>query len=196
MTRPDDDEITTDVDPAWVAEIADRHAESQPDWDPEATIGASDDLIERIRQEVAGHSDRIAVATPQPPATPPSDPPPDPSPDPLPDPSPHPAAPLPPPPVADALKWRDDTASTTMRWEPRQRLPSSTPFADAPTITIAPPHGIDRTKLAIAVIVAVALVAVVWLLVRGGGDDPPVPPVTTEITDVVGELDDSVTEDG
>ena len=91
----EDDEITTDVDPAWVAGIRARDARvgifawsggrrsrwrgprddgrvPEPMWDPEATVGVSDGLIERIRQEVrAAPSRPVAAPTPAPPAPPP-----------------------------------------------------------------------------------------------------------------------------
>ena len=91
----EDDEITTDVDPAWVAGIraetrgsasspgaeddeagggdrVDDWSRAEPMWDPEATVGASDGLIERIRQEVrAAPSRPVAAPTPAPPAPPP-----------------------------------------------------------------------------------------------------------------------------
>ena len=213
-----DDEITTDVDPAWIAsiragttEVADAASDHQaddpqpahpqtagtasagagdetddwtsiePPWDPEATVGASSGLIERIRQEMAA-----------PPATPAT-----------------PSAPIVPHRVrADrvstdrvstdrpstdrvAAGGRDAErrvrpgagadVSTTVRWEPRQRL--STPAPVAESVVIAPPAraGIDHTKLAIAIVAAVTLIVIAWLVVgsRGGTESPPVDSVPT-----------------
>src|SRR6187431_208874 len=182
-TFPDgDDEITTDVDPSWVASIraatngsATSHSEEQahpadgddvddwvhaePRWDPEATVGVSDGLIERIRQEVRATPTRpvtsAAPTTRTVPATttattsavPAHDVTPAPSVD---VPPAAPARPAPPPPVleqphpagaatvasvreapaavgapapiAPAGPSVDDLTSTTVRWEPRQRL--------------------------------------------------------------------------
>lgn len=238
-TLPDgDDEITTDVDPSWVASIradtngsATSHSEEQahpadrddvddwvlaePRWDPEATVGVSDGLIERIRQEVRATPTRpvtsAAPTTTTVPATttattsavPAHDV--TPAPSPVDVPSAAPARPAPPPPIleqprpaasatgasvregpaavaapapiAPAGPSVDDLASTTVRWEPRQPLAATAPIAD--TSLIAPPthHGLDKTKVVIALIVAVALVIVVWLVVSSLGSDDPAPSV-------------------
>lgn len=213
--RPDDDEITTDVDPAWIASLradtngsapspgapdaeaggagiggADDEDEAhgwalaEPAWDPEATVGASDGLIERIRQEVRATPARpvtTAAPTPPPPAVRPSPPP-----------SileqPRPAVPVPgtrdradspavETPAPAAAPSVEDLASTTVRWEPRQRLAATAPVTD--TVLVTPPthHGLDRTQVVIALIIAVALVIVVWLVVSSRGSDDPAPPV-------------------
>ncbi len=182
-TRPDgDDDITTDVDPSWVASIradtngsATSHSEEQahpadrddvddwvlaePRWDPEATVGVSDGLIERIRQEVRSTTPTrpVTSAAPTTPTVP--------------------AAVAAPAPIAPAGPSVDDLTSTTVRWEPRQRLAATAPITD--TVLIAPPthHGLDKTKIVIALIVAVALVIVVWLVVSSLGSDDPAPSV-------------------
>ena len=217
----EDDEITTDVDPAWVAGIraetrgsasspaaeddeagggdrVDDWSRAEPMWDPEATVGASDGLIERIRQEVSAAPSRpVAAPTPGPPAPPP------------------PASsassatdraaavPPPPPPIVErpvaavpahestardapsaveipfaaAVPSVDELTSTTVRWEPRQRLAATAPVTETPLITQSTHHVLDRTKIVIALIVAVALVIVVWLVVGSRGSDDPAPPV-------------------
>ncbi len=216
-----DDEITTDVDPAWVASIraetrrsasspgaeddeaggedrVDDWSRAEPMWDPEATVGASDGLIERIRQEVRAAPSR-PVATPAPPAPPPpassassatdhaaaAPPPPPPIVE-------RPAAAAPahgstardapsavaiPGPIAPAVPNVDELTSTTVRWEPRQRLAATAPVTETPLITQSTHHVFDKTKIVIALIVAVALVIVVWLVVSSRGSDSPAPPV-------------------
>jgi hypothetical protein len=71
----------------------------------------------------------------------------------------------------------EEAASTTVRWEPRQRLTMTAPVKDSTAIVDESRHtGLDRTKVAIAVIVAVTVLIVVWLVVRSGGsDDEPAP---------------------
>jgi hypothetical protein len=221
VTRPADDEVTSDVDPEWIAGIRaqvsddrDRHPsdavadradraddgadraddgagasddwlDGEPPWDPEATVGASDGLIDRIRSEL-----HTSVTTPIPAALP--------APRPAPQTSSE-AASLPdtvtaaPPPIAPIMHSTSEADtphgstdapvaasaaavhSTTMRWEPRQRLATSAPVQAPPTVPIGPQTpGLDRTKVAIATIIAIALVLTVWLLVRGddGGSGP------------------------
>jgi len=82
-----------------------------------------------------------------------------------------------PAPIAPAGPSVDDLTSTTVRWEPRQRLAATAPITD--TVLIAPPthHGLDKTKVVIALIVAVALVIVVWLVVSSLGGNDPAPSV-------------------
>jgi hypothetical protein len=239
--RPGDDEITTDVDPAWIASLrADTNGSTsvpaahdaeplgeaedegevddwtlaEPRWDPEATVGASDGLIERIRQEVRATPARPVTTSaptspdvPTGPASPtpaaarrdepfapkaPADPHPGPATPFTPPPSileqPRPAVPLPgaldreiapavEAPAAAAAPSVEDLASTTVRWEPRQRLAATAPITD--TALIAPPthHGLDKTRVVIALIIAVALVTVVWLVVSSRGGDDPAPTV-------------------
>jgi hypothetical protein len=212
VTRPADDEVTSDVDPEWIAglraqvtderpdrsdetidephessDVGDDWLEGEPPWDPEATVGASDGLIERIRGEL-----RTSVPTAIPAAPP----------------APHPATDVAslrdaaappdaaspaPPPIAPIMHSTSDPGrrpdstdrstagsaaagqSTTMRWEPRQRLATSAPIPAPPAMPIGPhTPGLDRTKVAIATIIAIALVLTVWLLVRGddGGGGP------------------------
>jgi len=200
MTDPD--EITTDVDPSWVALIragarppeagpgpdASPAAEPviaepvnaepvnaggdwtdvEPAWDPEATVGVSDGLLERIRQE-------IGTTTPPEPTAVPAAPTPA-----LASPTAAPASPSPGPvppsnPVTTPEPGIEQLASTTVRWEPRQRLTSTAPVTA--TAVIAPPttRGVDRTKVALAAIAALALIVVAWLFIgsRGGDDAPP-----------------------
>ena len=94
---PTDDEVTTDVDPAWIAAIrteldveadatdpgvettgggSDDAAwlDAEPAWDPEATVGVSDGLIERIRSEIATTSPTPTPASGRTAAPPPSPP--------------------------------------------------------------------------------------------------------------------------
>ncbi len=215
-----DDEITTDVDPAWIAsiragttEVADAASDHQaddpqpahpqtagtasagagdetddwtsiePPWDPEATVGASSGLIERIRQEMA--------APPATPATPSAPIVPAPIvPAPI-APAPIESAPIVPAPIesppavatpnAASVPGAGADVSTTVRWEPRQRL--STPAPVTESVVIAPPAraGIDHTKLAIAIVAAVTLIVIAWLVVgsRGGTESPPVDSVPT-----------------
>lgn len=246
----DDDELTTDVDPAWVAAIRAeaehdhtatndeqpslRDAEHPGDWfddtdddeavaddgvddttqrspadvDPEATVGASSDLIARIRSEISVEGDRpsaddtateLAAATDEA-VTPPtvdeghSSPTSPPAPAPIPAPAPAsapastPGPPLPPPVVSqpretppahpdDTRSTADADVSTTVRWEPHQRLSGTAHVADAPLATSEQRHhGVDRTKIAIAAIVAVTVVVLVWLFLRSDGSGEPPPP--------------------
>ena len=135
---------------------SDDWALAEPRWDPEATVGASDGLIERIRQEVRATPAR-PVTTPDEPAGA--------------------ALPAVETPTAATAPSVDDLTSTTVRWEPRQRLAATAPVTD--TVLIAPPthQGLDKTKVVIALIVAVALVIVVWLVVGSRGSDDPAPTV-------------------
>ena len=185
MNESADDEVTSDVDPAWIAairaqvteerrrdssddaidehpepsEVGDDWLEGEPPWDPEATVGASDGLIERIRGELR------TTASPTPP----------------------PVAPIMQP-IDDAGTTPDSadfptatsastttSQSTTVRWEPTQRLVTAAPVQATPTLPVGP-HlpGLDRTKVTIATIIAIALVLTVWLVVRGndGGGEP------------------------
>ena len=158
-TLPDgDDEITTDVDPSWVASIradtngsATSHSRGQADpadgddvddwvlaeprWDPEATVGVSDGLIERIRQEVRATPTRPvtsaapntttvpATTTATTSAVPAHDVTPAPSVD---VPPAAPARPAPPPPI---LEQPRPAASATGRFRPRgDRPPSERPL--------------------------------------------------------------------
>ena len=182
-TLPDgDDEITTDVDPAWVASIradtngstpspavhdavsvgdgdADDWALAEPSWDPEATVGVSDGLIERIRQEVRSAPVPLTTSAAAPPVSRPS----------------------PPPPILQqprpAVPSVEELASTTVRWEPRQRLTATAPVTETPVIAAPTHHGLDTTKIVIALIAAVALVVVAWLVVGSRGGDDPAPSV-------------------
>lgn len=183
----DPDEITTDVDPSWVASIraGKEPAESgpsaeaspgdeplvaggdwteiEPVWDPEATVGVADGLLERIRQEIGAPAPPPAG----PPAPPVRTPPPTPAPPATPD------APSIPATTPEALV--EQLASTTVRWEPRQRLTATAPVNDTSVIAAPTTPGIDRTKVAIAAIAAMALIVVAWLFIgsRGGDEAPP-----------------------
>ena len=190
---PGDDEITTDVDPAWIAASGptrtDRnfarrarrrsgwrrdggsHDEDEYDWahasqmDPEATVGASDGLIERIHQEVrstpappatTAASRNAATTQPPPPACRPAPP------------SileqPRPATPAleheiadpsvetPPPAAAPSVEdWLPPPCGGTA-----QRPAATAPVTE--TALVPPPtnHVLDRTKVAIGFIIAVA----------------------------------------
>ena len=224
-----DDEVTTDVDPAWIAAIRAEAASVSPDgtspdatstpgtsgaarrpeptdrtgdedwfdddvqWDAEATVGVSSGLIDRIRAEIDNDRGRGVVppspafeppqATEAPaagnvteatPLVPPVVPPP-PSPTP-------PAAPIAAPPTPAPVERPipitagEEAASTTVRWEPRQRLAMTAPVKESAAIVDHSRHtGLDRTKVAIAVIVAVTVLLVVWLVSRAGGSDDPAP---------------------
>ena len=197
-----DDEITTDVDPDWIAALrvgitdpadagpaddepavagttdADDWTNVEPPWDPEATVGASSGLIERIRQEMTTPP---APAPPAPaaPAAPASEGPRQPPP-------PVVAAPAVPPPIApppivppsgDAPASGDRDVSTTVRWEPQQRLSTAAPIAES--AVIAPPTHVrlDHTKLAIAIVAAVTLIVIAWLVLGSRGGNTVSPPV-------------------
>jgi hypothetical protein len=72
--------------------------------------------------------------------------------------------------------------STTVRWEPRQRLSTAAPVAESALITPTTHTGLDHTKLAIAIVAAVTVIVIAWLVVgsRGGGtESPPVDSVPT-----------------
>lgn len=181
--EPDDDEITTDVDPEWIASIragkaepaepgpgggadaiggSDDWALAEPAWDPEATIGASSGLIERIRREIgspAGPAASVVPAAPSGSVT-----------------APRPPTPEAPPPTRQAAPTgaRADV-STTVRWEPRQRLTTAAPVAETAVIAPTTHSGLDHTKLAIAIVAAVTLIVIAWLVVgsRGGGTESP-----------------------
>lgn len=199
---PDPDEITTDVDPSWVAAIrsgsdqptpaspepTDDWTEAEPMWDPEATVGVSDGLIDRIRQELGS-----TAPAPPPPSSPasrapgPTSPAPRaPAAPPAPAASPSPPSSAPPPAMAALSRspippvptsTEHEQVSTTVRWEPRQRLTAAAPVNES--TVIAPTHtpGIDRTKVAIAGIAAIALVVVAWLFLGSRGDDSPPPTI-------------------
>jgi len=234
-----DDEITTDVDTAWVATIraqlagnhstdgdaigddpddrgqddlepADRDQpddnatdgnaadwlESEPAWDPEATVGASSDLIERIRREIGTIPPPAAPAPPPPQPIPvaPRDNADGPTADVAPAVAPTPPVTVPAPadvPTITAGVGVEDAASTTVRWEPRQRLTTAPPITDTAVIAPHTSPGLDRTKVAIAIIVAVALVVIVWLVAGSlGGDDAPAPTVSVPTSDVATTGDD------
>ena len=95
--------------------------------------------------------------------------------------------PIAPPPVVpprsgDVPASGDRDVSTTVRWEPRQRLATAAPIADS--AVIAPPTHprLDHTKLAIAIVAAVTLIVIAWLVFgsRGGNSvSPPVDSVPT-----------------
>lgn len=187
-----------DADDAPDADRADWF-DTELQWDAEATVGVTSGLLDRIRAEIDPHptppvADHDAVdasvpapaiiepdpvAAPPPPAMPtppiaPLDPP-------LPAPAPV-SAPLPVTPAEDA-------ASATVRWEPRQRLAMSAPVKESTAIIDDSRHsGLDRTKIIIAVIVAITVVLVVWLVSRSGGDggDTPPPDGTAPATSVAG----------
>ena len=213
-----DDEITTDVDPAWVAGIRaeTRGSASSPGAEDDEAGGGDrvDDWVAR-RADVGSRSDGRRVRRPDR-----ADPPggagrpvpagrhPDTGPVCAPVSCtvrhrPRGAAPPPPPPIverpvaaapaheptardapsaveipiAPAVPNVDELTSTTVRWEPRQRLAATAPVTETPLITQSTHHVLDRTKIVIALIVAVALVIVVWLVVGSRGSDDPAPPV-------------------
>ena len=191
MTDPD--EITTDVDPSWVASIragarppepgahgdaspaaepifaepavaGGDWTEVEPAWDPEATVGVSDGLLDRIRQEIGTTTPPEPTAAPTSPASP------------TPEPASPTAGPVPPSiPVTTPEPGVEQLASTTVRWEPRQRLTATAPVNETAVIAAPTTSGIDRTKVAIAAIAAVALIVVAWLFIgsRGGDEAPP-----------------------
>ena len=188
-----DDEITTDVDPEWIASIragttaepgpgdgtdavgeADDWARAEPAWDPEATIGASSGLIERIRREIGSPAAAAAPAVPAAPVGPVAPPrPPTPA---------VPAPTVPSPTVQAAPTGERADVSTTVRWEPRQRLTTAAPVAETAVIAPTTHSGLDHTKLAIAIVAAVTLIVIAWLVMgsRGGGtESPPVDSVPT-----------------
>lgn len=206
-----DDEVTTDVDPDWIAAIRAEVAtgsdprqpqqqtgstgssavvadddndwrEQEPNWDDEATIGVSSGILDRIRTEIA------ATRTDSPPPRPPAAPAhvgsvgatPDLTAEPsvLPEPTSPTTPPLSPSPEHDAV------VSTTVRWEPRQRLTAAAPLKDESAVIDPTQHvGMDRTKIAIALIAAATLILVVWLFVRdGGGSDAPPAGSTPAVT--------------
>jgi len=173
-------------------------------WDAEATVGVSSGLIDRIRAEIDTERSPDTPVLPPPPARAPSAPddapqevaattaatvpvppnvaPPAPTvapPTPAPSASAPPAsAPPTPAPVATPrpITTGEDAASTTVRWEPRQRLAMTAPVKESAAIVDHSRHpGLDRTKVTIAVIVAVTVLLVVWLVGRSGGDDPAPP---------------------
>lgn len=206
-----DDEVTTDVDPDWIAAIRAEVAagsdplpdptarsgsgladddgvdwrEQEPNWDDEATIGVSSGILDRIRSEIAAStSDAPPRPTTAPaPASPTSAPAP---PERVAQPS---ALADPPPPTTPTLTpspEHDAVVSTTVRWEPRQRLTASAPIKDESAVTDPTHHvGMDRTKTAIALIAAATVILVVWLFVRDSGSDAP-PPGSTPTVSVEG----------
>lgn len=216
-----DDEVTTDVDPDWIAAIRDEAEVAAPDgtspaeasgdadapederpeggadwfdaelkWDAEATVGVSAGLIDRIRAEIGNERDTDPSVVPPPPtsASPPVAAPPTTPPrvDPPPVVAPPREAALPtvvppadaprkpdPLPAGVPVTTDDTAASTTVRWEPRQRLAMSAPVKESAAIVDDSRHtGLDRTKVAIAVIVAITVLLVVWLVSRSGDGDP------------------------
>lgn len=237
-----DDEVTTDVDPEWIAAIRAETAtvssdttrsddtsngvdESEPaaqagstdwfdtelKWDAEATVGVSAGLIDRIRSEIDTER-RSDTPAPPPPSV-------DPSPAPATTPEVVTAAPVEPAPIAAApgppapppvlapptppvrspvpVTAVEEAVSTTVRWEPRQRLAMAAPVKESAAIVDDSRHtGLDRTKVAIAVIVAVTVLLVVWLVSRSGGSDDPapdgtVPAASTPATSAPGLVDES-----
>ena len=208
----DPDEITTDVDPSWVASIragrtatrvgsgSRRPTPAPSRAAPEATgprssrrgtrrrrSGVSDGLLERIRQE---------IGTPAPPAHRPARIHPPPAAPPVPA-SPTPAPPeLGPTDLGPATDF-DPEAGARRTVDPRdddarspapsnwRRPPSGGSHGSGsprrhrstrpPSSRRRPRAGIDRTKVAIAAIAAIAVVVVAWLFIgsRGGDDAPP-----------------------
>lgn len=199
-----DDEVTTDVDPDWIAAIRaevaarsdpqerqtgpadsgvsdadadDDWREQEPNWDDEATIGVSSGILDRIRTEIA--ATRTDAPPPRPPAAPAHVTSPGATPDLIAEPSvlpdpPPPTTPTTTPPLTPSPE-HDAVVSTTVRWEPRQRLTASAPLKDESAVIDPTQHvGMDRTKIAIALIAAATVILVVWLFVRdGGGSDAP-----------------------
>ena len=236
-----DDEVTTDVDPEWIAAIRAETATAAPDhtlssatsdaargseptdsvgeqdwfdtelkWDAEATVGVSSGLIERIRSEI--DTERAPSNLVPPPPVVPSQATDDPPESPaaasdapaaggatLPSPTTPIIAPPTPAPVATPLRVSavEEAASTTVRWEPRQRLAVTAPVKESAAIVDHSRHtGLDRTKVVIAVIVAITVLLVVWLVSRSGGNDDPAPSGTvpagsTPVTPAVGNVDGS-----
>jgi hypothetical protein len=224
-----DDEVTTDVDPEWIAAIREEAAAGPSDhtspaepasttdgadvgdaaggersdggqdwfdaelkWDAEATVGVSAGLIDRIRAEIDTERSADAPVLPPPAVSAPSPvvaAPDTPPPVAAPHVTPAPVAPAPvtPPPVAPSTEApptpvpvaarvpvtaADDAASTTVRWEPRQRLAMTAPVKESAAIVDDSRHtGLDRTKVVIAVIVAITVLLVVWLVSRSGHSD-------------------------
>ena len=161
---PPDDELTTDVDPAWLDAVLDWHRGTSPDG--EITIGSDDDTPTPPRGIAA-----VRPSFPQPP--PPS----------------RPSSPTPPsPPTSPATSSPPSGPPPPPgRWQPTDRIKASSAVVDAEAILPAmqPNAGLDRTKVVLAGIVALAVVGVVWLLSSNGGGGGETPATTVPSTAVV-----------
>ncbi|WP_040493069.1 hypothetical protein [Ilumatobacter nonamiensis] len=211
---PSDDELTTDVDPAWLDTVLEQHRgdsaapdessneDAEQDDDrretekqEEQTVGVDDDLIALVRAARSADDEHDDIPTPprgvdlvQPPATPtpPSF---------VAPPRPEPVAPVPsrPPHTAPAT---DSVDSGPTRWQPTERIRARSGVAETDTIE---PHSVSKSgpdwaKVAIAAIIAVAVLGLAWLLRPGGDSDDPAPvPDTVDSGPVDSEPIDSVT---
>jgi hypothetical protein len=163
-------ELTIDVDPVWLEEIRAGGAIADPVDAAELTVDASPELVDVIRREVA----RRDAANGDSPSDPPDAPlllPPTPAPSatPAPESTPAPATP---------------SSGGPGRWQPQERLTSRAPVTAAtPFVRTEHHHRTkDSTKIILAAIAAVAVVAVAWLLVSGEtADAPPVIDTSTTV---------------